>query len=180
MIDEVSIAVEKVPELTHLGNPILRIRCAPVSFGEGLTTAQKLIAILDKYRKLTGVGAGLAAPQIGISQNVFVIYDGKSKRYEAFINPTLIQSSKENNYYRESCLSSRMMWGDVKRPVSFTLAWTNIDGKKNEEKFTTFKARLLQHEYDHLLGVPCLDKAIVGTIEYCGDVVKEEIRKKQS
>lgn len=176
MIDEVSTIVSHVPEIVHLGDPVLRQPAARVTLEQGRLTAQKLIAILEKYRTLTGVGGGLAAPQIGISEQIFVTYDAQSRKYDVFINPTLTKSSDEQCYYRESCLSSRMMWADVQRPATITLSWTDMEGKNHEEEFTGFKARLLQHEYDHLLGVPCLDRAIVGTIEYSGDVKSEKIR----
>jgi len=176
MIKEVTEVIENIPELTHLGNQILRTKCKEVSFENGFKTAEKLTETLKSYRKLTGIGAGLAAPQIGLLHRVFVTYDKKTDLYEAFINPKLLEKSRTNNFYRESCLSSRMLWGDVSRPNSITLSWTNINGKPVKETFSSYKARLVQHEYDHLQGIPCLDKAEVGTIEYCGDVKKEQIR----
>jgi peptide deformylase len=176
MIDEVSRIINEVPEITHLGNPVLREVCAEVSQEEGVTTANKLIKVLDHYRSLTGVGAGLAAPQVGIAEQVFVTYDGRTKESTVYINPKITKTSVESNYYRESCLSSRMFWSDTERPITITLTWTDLAGQKHEEEFTSFKARLLQHEYDHLLGIPCLDKAIPGTIEYSGDVKLEKLR----
>lgn len=173
---EVSKGIENIPELTHLGNPMLRQVCKAVSTNEGLKIANKLIMVLSKYKKLTGVGAGLAAPQIGFLKKVFVT-TGKNG-YEAYINPEIIYHSKEINFYRESCLSSRMMWGDTQRPESIKMKWVDIDGVEKEENFSSFKARLLQHEYDHLLGICSLDKAITGTVEYSGDVKKEVIRTK--
>ncbi len=50
MIDEVSRVVENIPELTHLGNPILRQETKTVSKEEGIKIAHQLIAILDKYK----------------------------------------------------------------------------------------------------------------------------------
>jgi peptide deformylase len=176
MIKEVSTGIEKIPELTHLGNPILRKMSEDVSIKEGVKVANALIIVLDKYRKVTGIGAGLAAPQIGLLKNVFVTM-GKNG-YEAYINPKIVKYSKESNFYRESCLSSRMMWGDVERPESITMKWIDMGGKEKEEKFDSFKARLLQHEYDHLFGICCLDKVISGTVEYSGNVKDEKIRNK--
>lgn len=176
MIEEVGRILHEVPEITHLGNPVLRQVCTPVSNEEGTKTANKLIKVLDRYRSLTGVGAGLAAPQIGIAEKVFVTYDGRIKESTVYINPKITKISAETNYYRESCLSSRMFWSDTERPITITLTWTDLSGTDHEEEFTSFKARLLQHEYDHLLGIPCLDKAIPGTVEYAGEVKLEKIR----
>ena len=174
IIDEVRLGIQKAPELTHLGNPVLRQKTKPVTYEEGVIIANKLINILDKYKKFSGVGAGLAASQIGLAKKVFVT-TGKNG-YEAYINPKVISFSKKTNYYRESCLSSRTMWCDVARPVSLEMEWTDITGKKRKEKFTDFKARLIQHEYDHTLGIPCLDKAVPGTVEYSGNVKGEKLR----
>lgn len=174
MWSEVSKVLNKIPSITHVGNPVLRTTCSPVDLIEGKRIAQLLIETLDTYRKLTHIGAGLAAPQIGISAMVFVTAtpDG----FETYINPELTSSSQKTNLYRESCLSSRMFWGDVERPETIEMSWTDIQGAKHTETFSDFKARLLQHEYDHLLGICCIDKAVPGTLEYCGDVKKEKLR----
>lgn len=177
MIGEVSGAIKETSELTHLGNSVLRQKSRAVSKEEGTSIAGRLIKILNKYRAFSGIGAGLAAPQIGLLKRVFVTV-GKDE-HEVYINPKMINSSVRNNYYRESCLSSRMMWGDVKRSESIEMEWVDMKGKKRQAKFTGFKARLLQHEYDHLFGVVCLDKAIPGTIEYSGNVKEEKLRNKQ-
>ncbi len=175
MISEVSKAINIVPQLTHIGNPVLRQKCEDVSLDEGNKIAQDLISALEKYRKMSnGIGAGIAAPQIGLSKKVFVT-TGK-EGYEIYINPEIVIFSKETNFYRESCLSSRMLWNDVERPQNIEMKWTDSDGKEHQEKFSSFKARLLQHEYDHLLGIVCLDKAISGTIEYSGNVKEEKFR----
>lgn len=174
---EVSKAIEKIPELTHIGNRVLRQKCTNVSLEEGKNIAHRLAKVLDMYRSLTGIGAGLAAPQIGLSKRVFITIGENG--YDIYINPEVSKSSKKTNFYRESCLSSRMMWGDVERPESIEMKWLNVDGQEHKENFSAFKARLLQHEYDHLLGICCLDIAVPGTIEYSGNVKGEKIREKK-
>ncbi len=176
MIDEVSEGLKEVPELAHLGDSVLRKKAKAVSFQDGSEVAKKLVKVLGKYHKFSGVGAGLAAPQIGISKKVFVT-NGKDG-YEVYINPMVINYSDKTNFYRESCLSSRMFWGDVQRPETLEMKWVDGKGKERQETFAGFKARLIQHEYDHLLGIPYLDKAISGTIEYSGNVKEEKLREK--
>lgn len=175
MIKEVSKVIDTIPKITHIGNPVLRQKCKTVSAKEGFNFAKQLIKILDEYKKMTGVGAGLAAPQIGIAAQVFVT-TGKNG-YETYINPKIVNYSKKTNFYRESCLSSRMVWGDIERSESIEMKWTNEKGEGKQEKFLGFKARLLQHEYDHLQGICCVDKTIPGTLEYGGDVKLEKIRE---
>lgn len=175
MLSEVSKVIKEIPELTHIGNPVLRQRCEDVSLAQGKEIAQKLIKALDMYRSLTGIGAGLAAPQIGLAKKVFVT-TGQSG-YEIYINPEITEYSKKTCFYRESCLSSRMMWGDVERSESIEMKWLDADGKEHQENRSDFKARLLQHEYDHILGICSLDRAVPGTIEYSGDVKGEKMRE---
>lgn len=174
VVAEVIRGLETCPELSHLGDPVLRLPAAQVEFHEGVRIAEKLIKVLDRYRTFSGVGAGLAAPQIGISKSVFVT-TGKSG-FEIYINPRLISSSSQVNYYRESCLSSRAMWSDIERPESVEISWTDGSGADHQEKFGGFRARLIQHEYDHLLGIPCLDRSLPGTIAYSGSVKEEKLR----
>ena len=175
VVAEASQVLQDLPDITHLGNPILRQKCTSVSIPEGKEIAKKLIKTLTKYREIAGIGAGLAAPQIGIPKCVFVTF--AEMGYETYINPTIVSTSDETNFYRESCISSRVVWGEVERPASIEIKWTNEQSEEHTQKFSGFMGRLLQHEYDHLLGVPCLDKAIPGTIEYAGEVKDEELRE---
>ncbi|MEI6400190.1 MAG: peptide deformylase [bacterium] len=156
--------IEKIPELTYIGNPVLRTKAEEVSFEEGIKIGKQLLQTLLAYKDVTGLGVGLAAPQIGIGSAVFVTYkDDVSKIY---INPKIISTSEETNLYKENCLSSGHVWCDVRRPKVITLSYVNEEGKSITEEYNDFWARLLQHEYDHLLGIVNVDKATVGTIDY--------------
>jgi len=168
--------VEQIPELTYIGNPVLRTKTADVSLEEGLEVGKKLIETLLKYREITGLGVGLAAPQIGSSANVFVTH--KDDISKIFINPKIINLSEDENIYKENCLSSSHVWCDVKRPKSITISYTNEGGEQVTEEYDSFWARLIQHEYDHLQGIVNVDKATVGTIEYrFGNPNEEKIRE---
>lgn len=168
--------VEQIPELTYIGDQILRTKAADVSVEEGLDVGKKLIDILIKYRQLTDLGVGLAAPQIGSSANVFITHkDSISKIY---INSKIINSSEVQNTYKENCLSSSHVWCDVKRSKSITISYTNENGESVTEEHDGFWARLIQHEYDHLQGIVNVDKAVIGTIEYrFGNPKEEKIRE---
>lgn len=167
--------IEQIPELTYIGDPVLRLRAREVSLEEGLSVGKRLIETLLAYRSITGLGVGLAAPQIGISARVFVTH--KEDVSKIFINPNLVEVSHEENIYKENCLSSSHVWCDVKRPKSITLSYTNESGEEVTEKYDTFWARLIQHEYDHLEGIVNVDKATTGTIEYrISDPKQERIR----
>ncbi len=176
VLSEVHTVTKKIPEITHIGNPVLHTKTSRATVSEARKIAKKLQTALLRYRKATGVGRGIAAPQIGISKSVFVTYVGDM--FQVYVNPRMIHASRTQNYFRESCLSARVLWCDVKRPESVTLTWSDERGKKQTKTFVGLEARLVQHEYDHLQGVVCFDRAEKGGIAYCtGDVTKEKLRK---
>ena len=167
--------LKKFPEFRYLGDPILRTPTQSVDITEGAEIGSRLGGILVKYRQIAGIGRGLAAPQIGISKSVFVTY--LDDEIQTYINPKIISSSQSNNSYRELCLSCGTMWVDIKRPEIINLQWTNKAGGKQEKEFTGLVARLIQHEYDHLQGIPNFDKAEAGTIEFVtSDPLAQKLR----
>lgn len=170
--------ISKVPELVYLGNPVLRTPTEETAVEEAKFISDKLTATLLKIRKIAGYGRGLAAPQIGINKSVFVTFVGD--KFQTFINPEIVSRSKENNYYRELCLSSGILWADVERPESIDLKWTDLDSNTHKQKFSSFQARLIQHEEAHLRGICNLDEAIKGTIEIpTGSPLEEKLRDKR-
>lgn len=174
-IELFSRILDEFPEMRYLGDSILRTPTQKVGIPEGKQIAEKLGEVLTRYRGIVGFGRGLAAPQIGIDKSVFVTY--VNDEIQTYINPKIINQSKENNFYRELCLSSGIMWCDVKRPSSIILEWTDKNGKLHTQEFNDVMARLLQHEEAHLRGKPNLDEAVSGTIEIMtADPLKEQLR----
>ena len=162
-------------ETCDIGNPILRKKAKAVRRKEGVALSKVLRRILLKYREITGAGRGLAAPQIGENKAVFVTFlnDG----LQTYINPQIIYRSKKTTYYRESCLSSNLLWADIKRPEAVTLQWMDENGRKIKRRFTGLPGRVIQHEYDHLQGVLNLDRGEPGSIEFVQvDVKNQELR----
>ena len=120
-------------------------------------------------------GCGLAAPQVGKSIRVFVV-DGSAlgEDYpdcvnfkQEFINPIIVDQSKETSVYSEGCLSLPGISENVIRPKTITINYLDSDFVEHEETYTDFKARIVLHEYDHLEGhvftdrISPLKKAIV-------------------
>jgi peptide deformylase len=171
-----NIILEKIPELTHVGNPMLRSQAENISYNEGCIIGKKLSEVLLKYKAITGTGVGLAANQIGSSANIFVTYiNGIS---EFFINPMITSFSNKKNLYKENCLSSSHVWCDVERSENIRISYVNKNGEQViNEPHDQFSARLIQHEYDHLQGTVNIDRAIIGTIEYkTGNPRDEKLR----
>jgi peptide deformylase len=168
--------LEACPEITYIGDEVLRKRTQEVSLAEGLAVSEKLISVLKRYRAITGYGRGLAAPQIGESKSVFVTYVGDE--FKIYINPKIIKNSESQNLFVESCLSCGYVSVEVKRSESITIEYTNEKGEIQRQEAGGLLARLLQHEYDHLEGIVNVDKAEMGTIQFMtDDPLKQTLRK---
>lgn len=103
-------------------------------------------------------GVGLAANQIGLDAQIFVM--GPGEDFFAFINPKITKYSKEMEEMEEGCLSVPGIAGIVSRPVAVEIKGYNEKGKEVKKKFEGVFARICQHEYDHLNGILFIDKAI--------------------
>lgn len=164
------------PEVRYAGDPVLRQPAQEVSVEEGIKLGEKLGETLIRYRKAVGYGRGFAAPQIGENKAVFVTF--VNDKLQTFINPKIIEGSKETNFYKELCLSSGIMSADVERPEWIIMEWTDVESKRHKEKIEGFLARLYQHEEAHLRGIINLDEAADGGIEFATfDPLKEQLRQ---
>ncbi|NBU70783.1 MAG: peptide deformylase [Bacteroidetes bacterium] len=103
-------------------------------------------------------GVGLAAPQIGRPMKLFVMdasgFDEKrfAQEKRVFVNPIILQEEGEPWPFNEGCLSIPDVRGDVLRKPRVQVEWTDQDGKRQLQWFDDMPARIIQHEYDHLLG----------------------------
>ena len=108
-------------------------------------------------------GRGLAAPQVGTKQQLFVMdATWKEGVYapQIFVNPVIFDQTDAVEEVEESCLSIPDTPCLVARPVGITLRWQDLDGTQLESAFDGFAARCIQHENDHLSGVLCTDYAL--------------------
>ncbi len=111
-------------------------------------------------------GCGLAAPQIGKNIRLFVVdcsawgeEDEACKDYKrAFINPEIYAVSEETDLFNEGCLSLPGLHEDVRRPVAIRMRYLDEDFVEHDEEFDGFRARVIQHEYDHLDGKVFTDR----------------------
>jgi len=149
-----------------LGNPELRRETTTVA--ENSEALQDLIS--DMIETMHGAsGIGLAAPQIGRNERIFVV-DVSALEEDivekglfmppqpmAFINPQIISGSDETSTFEEGCLSIPDIHEDVDRPDSISIHYLNRSFEPQEETFAGILARVIQHEYDHLEGILFLD-----------------------
>jgi peptide deformylase len=113
--------------------------------------AADMIATMDAQK-----GIGLAGPQVGLLQRIFVVHiEGDVAR--CFINPSIIGTSQDLVKYEEGCLSIPGMYADVVRPARVKVQAWNERGRPFNLDADGLLARAIQHEYDHLDGVLFID-----------------------
>ena len=146
------------------GMPVLRKVARDIDSGyEGL---EQLIA--DMYETMyQAEGVGLAANQIGIPDRILVIDATKVEDQEdeslkdfnkVFINPHIIEETGEEWEFNEGCLSIPGIREDVKRKPKIRMQYMDENFKTYDEEFDGYKARILQHEMDHLNGILFTDR----------------------
>jgi peptide deformylase len=111
-------------------------------------------------------GLGLAAPQIGKSIRMFVI-DGKPVAEDepdladfkkVFINAHIIEKNGDLLPMNEGCLSIPGLREEVNRQSHIRIKYFDRDWNSFDEVYDGYKARIIQHEYDHLDGILFTDK----------------------
>jgi peptide deformylase len=109
---------------------------------------------------LANNGIGLAANQIGITKNVFVIGSKHIPGYEpmAVFNPKIIEISKDTELFKEGCLSYPGLWLTIKRPKAIIAEYQNNQGETITAEMDGLIARCFQHEFDHLNGICFVDR----------------------
>lgn len=161
-----------IQTIVTYGHPALRIPASPV-----LQIDEEILQIIhDLKDTLYHVGGlGLAAPQIGISKQIFIadLTNLKERKYignkVVFINPEIIQQSKKLEADNEGCLSLIEVRGTVARPFKIKMKGLLPSGNIRIIEAKGLFARCLQHEFDHLYGRLFID--------YFSDQDKEKNRE---
>lgn len=143
------------------GDPVLKKKAVDIE--KGSIDVEKLAE--DMFETMYGAsGVGLAAPQIGKSIRMFVV-DGTPLEEEelndfkkVFINPRILQEEGEEWKYEEGCLSIPHIREDVERNEKLTINYFDENWEEHTETFDGLKARIIQHEYDHIEGVLFTDR----------------------
>lgn len=139
-------------EIRHFGDPVLITPAAlVVDFDKEIRT---LIADLTETM-LNAPGAGLAAPQIGVSLRAFVWHVDEVLGH--LINPTLVMSG-EIEIDEEGCLSFPDLTYPTPRSLRAVARGFNMFGEPIEVDGSELLARALQHENDHLDGILFIDR----------------------
>jgi|SRR6056300_379276 len=137
-------------ELLPFADPQLKKRPEVFDFDDPKNNAEELSEqLFIGMRKFGGVG--LSANQVGIDKAVFVIHGPKMDEKTVF-NPKLVDVSQETGIMREGCLSYPGLWLNIRRPLGCIFKYQNEKGEEIVEEFKGIPARIMLHEYDHMLG----------------------------
>ena len=144
------------------GHPALREATKPVA--PDYPELQQLIE--DMFETMYAAsGVGLAAPQIGKSIRLFVVDGSPMEPAEdqdeesldgfkhVFINPEILEESGDSWQFEEGCLSIPGLREPVSREPRIKLRYQDENFETREQEFFGVRARIIQHEYDHLEGV---------------------------
>ncbi len=102
-------------------------------------------------------GIGLAAPQVGVLQRMFV-FTRATDEAAAVVNPEILERSEETEVVDEGCLSIQGVLVPIERPSRVTLAGQDENGNDVRYELEDIFARAAQHELDHLDGVLIIDR----------------------
>jgi peptide deformylase len=153
--------------IRELGDPVLRLSADEMSAEELADPAtQELIdSMIETMRDANG--AGLAAPQVGVSKRIAVIeVRPGNPRYPykpavpltVIVNPVLEAIGAETYLNNEGCLSMPNLRGDLERWVNVSVRYLDREGREVEGTYRGLTAGTFQHEIDHLDGRLFVDR----------------------
>jgi peptide deformylase len=146
-------------DVLRMGHPVLREKAKPV---EAFGTPELLALVQDMKDTMAAKnGAGLAAPQIGVSERVVIFGVDENPRYPdaeevpftVLVNPKIVLLTREVEEGWEGCLSVPGMRGLVPRYARLQYSGFDEHGRPIEREAEGFHARVVQHECDHLDGI---------------------------
>jgi len=154
----------KILRITQLGEPVLRARSQPIKKPVSPEITQLIANMMVTMKKAKGVG--IAAPQVNVGRQIFIVAPEPSTRYPqaphlppiAMMNPRVIKRSKAMITDWEGCLSIPGIRAKVPRYKSLDIEFTAVNGQRVRARLTDFVARIFQHEFDHICGHVFLDR----------------------
>ncbi len=151
------------------GDAVLRKKCTDIT--PDYPGLEELISnMFETMHSANGIG--LAAPQIGLDIRLFVIdvrplaededYEDIAEELKdfrkVFINARILEESGEEWKFNEGCLSIPDVREDVKRKETILIEYYDENFEKRTETFSDIRARVIQHEYDHIEGILFTDR----------------------
>ncbi|MBI3962528.1 MAG: peptide deformylase [Deinococcus sp.] len=165
-ISETETLPSAAQKVRTYGDPVLR---KPVRQVTDPSSLQALVAEMWEVMYAAN-GVGLAAPQIGVSQQVAVLLKLSDNEQEppqelVLVNPRLLEASSETELMEEGCLSFPGIYLTVARPRRVVVEFWDLDGNHQQVEAEGFFAREFLHEIDHLGGRLIIDRAERAALE---------------
>ena len=137
------------------GDTVLRKPAREINKGE-IDVASLAIDMFETMYAAKGVG--LACPQIGMDLRMFVVdgepmEEGMDDFKRVFINPKILESTGNPWAFEEGCLSIPGIREEVIRDAAIRITYLDQHWQEQEEELDGLRARIVQHEYDHIEGV---------------------------
>jgi len=156
--------------ITIYGDKILKEKTKSVNNVDD-NTIELLQNMFETMHNANGIG--LAANQVGIDKSIFIVDLSLSEGYEkykpiVFINPKITLYSDEKSVIEEGCLSLPNLRADVERASEIKIQYLDTDENIQELEASELLARVILHEYDHLLGKMIPDRV--------GDDIKQKLK----
>lgn len=156
--------------IVAFGNPILRSKAEEIN-----QNYDNLDILIDNMWETmyNAKGVGLAAPQVGKSIRVFIVdaspfADDEELEFserkkiigfkKVFINPTIVSQSSKLCSFTEGCLSIPDIRENIKREDQIEINFFDQNFNEQTMKIDGLRARVVQHEYDHIEGILFTDK----------------------
>lgn len=151
------------------GDPVLRKKCREIP--QDYPDLGELVE--NMFETMEGAnGIGLAAPQVGVDIRLFVVdvspladdedYADIAEELKTFrkvfINAKILEESGEEWKFNEGCLSIPEVREDVKRKETIRIEYFDENFQKRTDTFSDIRARVIQHEYDHIEGILFTDR----------------------
>ncbi|MFF1259541.1 peptide deformylase [Streptomyces sp. NPDC058321] len=165
------LAGEHPLPVVEAGDPVLR---SPAQTYDGQLAPELLERLIAAMRASmhAAPGVGLAAPQIGVPLRIAVVEDAAEvpeevrvargrvpQAFRVLINPSYVPVGARRAAFFEGCLSVPGLQAVVSRHQRVRLRCLDERGRRVDEEFTGWPARIVQHETDHLHGTLYLDRA---------------------
>ena len=170
----------KIMDIVNYGNSILNKKCSPVSdFSDIKLVIEKMF---DSMYEAEGIG--LAANQVGLDLNLFIIditHTEEAEKPHVFINSEILSFHGQKTFFQEGCLSLPGIALDVERPEKVVLKYQTVDQEWHEDEFEGLLSRAIQHEMDHLNGIFIVDRVSkIEKIKYKNELKKLVANSKYS
>jgi peptide deformylase len=147
-------------DIVLLGDPRLYQTCDPVLLCDleevaGMASSMKNVVL--EFQQKYKVGRAIAAPQLGFMKRV--VYMNKP-REQVFVNPVLHDFSDELFEMWDDCMSFPHLLVKVRRHRTCKVTFRDLQWNEHTWEAVDDLSELLQHEYDHLNGILCIQRAV--------------------